>query len=258
MCANRLVDSIRQRRPVVGSAHMIRDEAVTESLRNVAADFLLVDMQHVAFGLESLQRVLIALNPSDFGVLVRIPSNNHTTIGQVLDLGAAGVIVPMVNTRHDAIAAVAAAKYPPEGIRSWGPRRVASFHGDAASYAQSANDDVLVIVQVETKEAVDNLGEILAVPGLSGVMIGPADLAISLGYMHDRDNQAVQDAVQFVLDRCLEVDMPFGFFAPSIERALYWMERGALIINCSSDATFVAEGFSRVAAAVAAAHKTAP
>ncbi len=256
MCANRLLNSIEQRRPIVGSAHMIRDEAVTESLRGVAADFLLVDMQHVAFGLESLQRVLIALNPTELAVLVRVPSNNHTSIGQVLDLGAAGVIVPMVNTRHDAVAAVAAAKYPPDGIRSWGPRRVASFHGDAASYAQSANDNVLVFAQVETKESVDNLDDILAVPGLSGVMIGPADLAISLGYMHDRDNQVVQDTVQAVLDRCLEVDVPFGFFAPNIERALYWMERGALIINCSSDATFVAEGFARVAAAMAAAQKT--
>ena len=258
MSTNRLLDSIRQGRPIVGSAHMIRDEAVTESLRGVAADFLLVDMQHVAFGLESLQRVLIALNPTELGVLVRVPSNNHTTIGQVLDLGAAGVIVPMVNTKDDAIAAVAAAKYPPDGIRSWGPRRVASFHGDAASYARTANDSVLIFAQVETKESVDNLDAILAVPGLTGVMIGPADLAISLGYMHDRDNQVVQDTIQAVLDRCLEVNVPFGYFAPNIERAVHWIERGALIINCSSDATFIAEGFSRVAAAVAAAQKATP
>ncbi len=255
MSASRLLSSIRQGRPIVGSAHMIRDEAVTESLRGVASDFLLVDMQHVAFGLESLQNVLIALNPTELGVLVRVPSNDHTTIGQVLDLGATGVIVPMVNTRDDAIAAVAAAKYPPDGIRSWGPRRVASFHGDAASYARTANDNVLIIAQVETKESVDNLDAILAVPGLTGVMIGPADLAISLGYMHDRDNQVVQDTIQAVLDRCLELDVPFGYFAPNIERAVHWIERGALIINCSSDATFIAEGFSRVAAAVAAAQK---
>ena len=258
MNANRLLSSIRQGRPIVGSAHMIRDEAVTESLRGVTSDFLLVDMQHVAFGLESLQNVLIALNPTELGVLVRVPSNDHTTIGQVLDLGATGVIVPMVNTRDDAIAAVAAAKYPPDGIRSWGPRRVASFHGDAASYARTANDNVLIIAQVETKESVDNLDAILAVPGLTGVMIGPADLAISLGYMHDRDNQVVQDTIQAVLDRCLEVNVPFGYFAPNIERAVHWIERGALIINCSSDATFIAEGFSRVAAAVAAAQKATP
>ena len=258
MSASRLLSSIRQGRPIVGSAHMIRDEAVTESLRGVASDFLLVDMQHVAFGLESLQNVLIALNPTELGVLVRVPSNDHTTIGQVLDLGATGVIVPMVNTRDDAIAAVAAAKYPPDGIRSWGPRRVASFHGDAASYARTANDNVLIIAQVETKESVDNLDAILAVPGLTGVMIGPADLAISLGYMHDRDNQVVQDTIQAVLDRCLEVNVPFGYFAPNIERAVHWIERGALIINCSSDATFIAEGFSRVAAAVAAAQKATP
>ncbi|EQD32862.1 2-dehydro-3-deoxyglucarate aldolase, partial [mine drainage metagenome] len=164
---------------MVGCAHMIRDEAVTEALRGVAADFLLVDMQHAAFGLESLQRTLIALHPSELAVLVRIPSNDHVTIGQMFDLGVTGVIVPMVNTREDALAAVAAAKYPPDGIRSWGPRRVATFHGDAASYALSANDSTLIIAQVETQEAVDNLDDIISVPGLSGIMVGPADLAIS-------------------------------------------------------------------------------
>ena len=251
MGASSLLTSIQQRRPVVGCAHMIRDEAVTEALRGVATDFLLVDMQHVAFGLESLQSTLIALHPSELAVLVRIPSNDYVTIGQMFDLGVTGVIVPMVNTRQDAMAAVAAAKYPPVGIRSWGPRRVSTFHGDPASYALTANDNTIVIVQIETQEAVDNLDDIISVPGLNGVMVGPADLAISMGYIHDRENQTVQSTLQFVLDRCLENEMPFGFFASSLESALYWIERGATILNCSSDSTFVVEGFNRIAGAVA-------
>jgi len=250
---SRLLTSIRQGRPVVGWAHMIRDEAVTETLRDVDVDFLLVDMQHVASSIETLQLSLIALQPTDLPVLVRSPWNDQATIGQILDIGAAGVIVPMVNTEADARRAVAAARYPPDGVRSWGPRRVARFHGDATGYAHDANDNVVVITQVETQEAIDNLDDILAVPGLSGIMIGPADLAISLGYMHDRDHQAVQDAIGAVLDRCLEAGVPFGFFAATIERALHWMERGALILNCSSDATFVTQGFARVSAEVDAA-----
>jgi len=234
---SRLLTSIRQGRPVVGCAHMIRDEAVTETLRDVDVDFLLVDMQHVASSIETLQLSLIALQPTDLPVLVRSPWNDQATIGQILDIGAAGVIVPMVNTEADARRAVAAARY----------------HGDATGYAHDANDNVVVITQVETQEAIDNLDAILAVPGLSGIMIGPADLAISLGYMHDRDHQAVQDAIGAVLDRCLEAGVPFGFFAATIERALHWMERGALILNCSSDATFVTQGFARVSAEVDAA-----
>lgn len=255
MLTSRLLTSIHQGRPVVGCAHMIRDEAVTESLRDVDVDFLLVDMQHVATSIETLQLALIALQPTDLSVLVRSHWNDQATIGQILDVGAAGVIVPMVNTDEDARRAVAAARYPPDGSRSWGPRRVARFHGDAEGYARDANDNVVVITQIETQEAIENLDAILSVPGLSGVMVGPADLAISLGYMHDRDNSVVQDAIQAVLDRCLEVGVPFGFFAGTVERALHWMERGALILNCSSDASFVYQGFAQVSAEVAAARE---
>lgn len=253
MPRNGLLTSIQQRRLVVGCAHMIRDEAVTETLRNVEVDFLLIDMQHMAIGVESLQRVLISLQPTDVAVLVRVPSNDPVVIGQVLDVGATGIIVPMVNNRDDGIAAVAAATYPPQGMRSWGPRRVNSFHGDPASYAKDANTNTVVIAQIETQEAVDNLDSILSVDGLSGLMIGPADLAISIGYMLDRDNQAVHAMIESILRRCQERDVPCGIFTNNIERALHWIKRGAVIVNCSSDATFVSEGYNRVARAVAEA-----
>lgn len=257
MPQQKLLTSIRDRRPVVGCAHMIRDEAVTETLRNVEVDFLLVDMQHMAIGIESLQRILVAVQPTDVAVLVRVPSNDPVLIGQVLDVGATGIIVPMVNTRQDALNAASYARYPPEGIRSWGPRRVASFHGDPQSYAAEANATTVVIAQIETQEAVDNLDSILSVLGLTGIMIGPADLAISMGYMLDRDNQAVHSTIATILRRCQELDVPGGIFTNDVERALHWITRGAMIVNCSSDAAFVSEGYKRVAAATAAARATA-
>ena len=253
MPRDRLLTSIKQGRLVIGCAHMIRDEAVTETLRNVEVDFLLIDMQHMAIGIESLQRVLVALQPTDVAVLVRVPSNDPVVIGQVLDVGAAGIIVPMVNDSDDGKAAVAAALYPPQGIRSWGPRRVSSFHGDPMGYAKEANSSTVIIAQIETQEAVDNLDSILSVDGLSGLMIGPADLAISMGYMLDRDNEAVMSAIESVFSSCKERDMPCGIFTNNVERALHWIERGAAIVNCSSDATFVIEGYNRVARAIAEA-----
>lgn len=251
MPRNRFMTSIKQGRLLVGCAHMIRDEAVTETLRNVDVDFLLIDMQHMAIGIESLQRVLVALQPTDVGVLVRVPSNDPVVIGQVLDVGATGVIVPMVNDFDAGRAAVAAAMYPPQGARSWGPRRVSSFHGDPISYAKEANTNTVIIAQIETQEAVDNLDSIISVDGLSGLMIGPADLAISMGYMLDRENETVMSVIESVLSRCKAHDMPCGIFTNNIERALHWIERGAVIVNCSSDATFVLEGYSRVARAIA-------
>lgn len=255
---SRLLNSVQQGRPIVGVSHVIQDESVTETLRDVDLDFLLIDMQHIAVTIETLQRTLIALQPSAMSVLVRPLRNDEVLIGQVLDVGADGVILPMVNTGDEARRAVAAVRYPPNGVRSWGPRRAARIHGGAEAYATDADDNVMVITQVETAEAIENLDDILAVPGLSGVMIGPTDLAISLGYMHDRTNVHVQDAIQSVLDRCHERSVPFGFFAGSVADGIYWMERGGLILACSSDTSFLAQGMAQMAAQIATARERGP
>ncbi len=249
MSNDRLAAALREGRPAIGSAHMIQDIAITESLAGVDLDFLLVDMQHVAITIETLQHVLIALGPTDLSVLVRPVWNDPVAIGQVLDVGAAGVIVPMVNTAEDAARAVAAARYPPLGTRSWGPRRV-SWLGGPAEYARLANDAITVLTQVETAEAVKNLDDILAVPGLDGVMVGPSDLAISLGYGDDRNNPEVLDVIQKVLDRCLARNVPFGFFAGSTEQAGYWIGRGSRITTCSADVAAVVSGMATLASAL--------
>jgi len=252
---NRLLASLQEHRPIIGFAHVVQDVSVTETLRGLDLDFLLIDMQHVVVTLETLQRTLIALQPADVSVLVRPPSNDPVLIGQILDLGADAIIVPMVNTADDARRAVAATKYPPVGGRSWGPRRAVRMHGGPDVYAREADDTVAVFTQVETAEAVKNLDEILSVPGLNGVMVGPGDLSISMGYTLDRNNEAVLKTIQGVLDRCTERGVPFGFFAGSIEQATYWLDRGALIMNCLSDTGFIAQGASALSAAVAAARK---
>lgn len=257
MPTNPLLLALRQGRPVIGCAHMIQDESVTETLRHSDLDFLLVDMQHVAVTIETLQRTLIALQPTGLSVLVRPLWNDTALIGQILDAGAAGVIVPMVNTAEHARGAVAAVKYPPEGVRSWGSRRAALSYDSVEAYAHHANDNAVVIVQVETQEAIDNLPETLSVPGLSGVMVGPADLAISLGYMHDRQHADVIKAIEGVLELCLERAVPFGYFAGSVEAALPWMRRGGLIFNCSSDVAFVSQGVAQLSAEIAEARSSA-
>ncbi len=250
MPTSHMQSSLRAKRPIIGFAHTIRDERVTEALRGVDLDFLLIDLQHTPITIETLQRTTIAFAPSNVSILVRAPWNDQATIGQILDVGASGVLVPMVNTAEEAARAVAAARYAPLGTRSWGPGRSAYLPDDAATYAREANDNVVIMTQIETAEAIENLDEILDVPGLSAVVIGPADLAISLGYSDDRANPAVRDAVQGVLDRCLERGVPFGYFAPTLEDGLYWLRQGALVVNCSTDMAFVAAGAANVAASV--------
>ncbi len=255
MQTNRLLQSLEKGRPVVGCSHMIQDESVTETLRDVDLDFLLIDMQHVAITIETLQRTMIALQPTRLSVLVRPLWNDAAAIGQIMDTGVDGVIVPMVNTADQARHAVAAVKYRPEGTRSWGSRRSARSYDSPESYARDANDNAVVITQIETEEAVRNLDGILSVPGLTGVMVGPTDLAISLGYMHDRENPAVTDTISAVLERCLQRDVPFGFFASSLAKGMRWIERGGLILNCCSDVGFVTQGVAALGADVATARK---
>ena len=249
---HRLLTTMAESRPVVGCWHAIADPTVTETMRDIDLDFLVFDQQHVATTIESLQAAFIALRPTAMASLVRMLRNDPDDIGQVLDAGADGVIVPMVNTEEEARRAVAAVKYRPAGTRSFGPRRAMLRYDSYEAFLAEANDSI-VIAQIETVEAVANLDSILSVPGLSAVMIGPGDLAISLGFMSDLENPAVEDVVQTVLDRCLARNVPFGIFTDSTEKSLSWIEHGALIITCYADVVFVTDGMSRMAAEFSAA-----
>lgn len=245
MRTNRILEAVGRREPVIGCVLTSTDEFLAELTGSAGFDFVIIDTQHAPIGVETLQRLMIALRPSPSTILIRISWNDAAAINQVLDLGADGIIVPLVNTAEDARRAVAAAKYPPDGDRSWGPRRAARVHGGADRYGQTANETIMVLPQIETRDAVANLDEILDVPGVSGIMIGPADLANSLGYAEDRSHQNVELVIQEVLDQCLARGVPFGHFTNSVELAQHWIKRGASITTCGVDVLFVSEGISR-------------
>lgn len=243
--SNEVLLRLRQGLPVVGTSLTIPHEFVAELVGQAGFDFILIDMQHTPIGVETFQRLMIALHPTNSTVIARTWWNDPAAIGQVLDLGADGVVVPMVNTAEDAQRAVSAALYPPDGNRSWGPRRAARLRGGPEQYARQANENTLILPQVETEEAVRNLDRILAVPGITGIMIGPSDLANSLGYSHDRNHPTVRGVMDGVLERCQQRGMPFGQFAQNIESARDWIDRGALIAVCGGDVSFIIEGIAR-------------
>lgn len=244
MRANKVLESVRRGEPVLGLVIMITDEFVVELIGNAGFDFVLIDTQHAPIGIETLQRLMIALRPSSSTVLVRIPWNETAAICQVLDLGADGIVVPLVNDADDARRAVAAAMYPPQGNRSWGPRRAARLHGGAETYGRTANDNIIVIPQIETAEAVDNLDAIIDVAGVGAIMVGPADLANSLGYSEDRGSPSVEKVIQAVLDKCLARGVPFGHFTNTIDRSREWIKRGALITTCGIDVAFISDAMA--------------
>jgi 4-hydroxy-2-oxoheptanedioate aldolase len=183
-----------------------------EAVAHQGHDYVCVDMQHGAIDYATALSMLTAIDTTDAMPFVRVRSNDFGQINQMLDAGALGVVVPMVNSADDARAAVAACRYAPAGARSWGPVRAQfSVGGD---YFARANDEIACIVMVETKEAVAQLEEILDVPGVDAVYVGPSDLSITLGLPPGPDNGgAFEDARVHIAKTCVARGIVAGMHA---------------------------------------------
>lgn len=232
----------------LGVSLTLTDPIVAEIVGAAGHDFVMIDTQHAPVHPESLQHLLMALRSSRSTTLVRVVSNDPVAIGQALDLGAEGVIVPDVVSADACRAAVSAARYAPAGSRGFGPRRAARLEGGRAAYLSRANEEVGVVAMVEHADAVEHIDEILTTSGLDAVMVGPADLAVSLGHLTDLGNPAVEDAIEVVRAACLRHGVPFGIFAAAEAAARTWAARGAAFMTIGADLQFLDHGLSRSSA----------
>lgn len=157
-----------------------------EVMAHQGYDWICIDMQHGMIDFPAAVTMLQAISTTETTPFVRVPWNDFSIINRVLDAGAMGVIIPMVNSTEEARAAVSACRYYPEGARSYGPTRVTQYAG--ADYYQHANAEVACIPMIETKQAVEQLDAILDVPGIDAVYVGPADLSVTLGLPPGPDN----------------------------------------------------------------------
>ena len=190
-------------------------------------DWLIVDLEHSPCSFEGLQAHLQAMNGSGAVPFARAPWNDAVAIKRILDTGVMGVLIPYVNTREEAEAAVAACKYPPKGIRGVaGSPRAAGYTRNMKEYLNSANDEVVVMIAVETMEAVENLDSILEVDGLDGIFIGPVDLASSMGYLGDPAQPEVQETIALIESKVLPSDKFLGTLAPTWEKAEACFSKG--------------------------------
>jgi 4-hydroxy-2-oxoheptanedioate aldolase len=172
---------LRAGEPAIGCFLGLGSPNVAELLAEAGFDWLVIETEHNALGWAEVEHMLMALAGTDTAPIVRVPSSSGEHIQRALDIGAMGVLVPMVRSVEEARAIVQATRYPPEGVRSFGPLRASRYSFDNAAYLRQANDEILVALILETKEAVENLDEILAVPGVDAVYLGPFDLCLSLG-----------------------------------------------------------------------------
>ena len=164
-------------------------------------DWLFVDMEHSPMDARAALNILTAVD-SRVPCVVRVPWNDEAYIKKALDIGATGIIVPLVNTVEDARLAVARCKYPPAGIRSVGITRAQRYDLTFDDYMQRANEDIAVIVQIEHVKAVSNIEGILDVPGIDGVFVGPFDLSGSMDKPGKINDPEVQAAIQRVVQAC--------------------------------------------------------
>ncbi len=190
-------------------------------------DWLIVDLEHAPGDFANLQAQLQAMNGSGVVPFARAPWNDPVAIKRILDTGVMGVLVPFVNTREETEAAVAACKYPPQGVRGVaGSPRAAGYTGNVMHYLTSANAETIVMVAVETAQAVENLDEILSVEGLDGIFIGRVDLASSLGYLGNTEQPEVQEVIAVIEERVLASDKFLGALATSWNEARDYFEKG--------------------------------
>lgn len=225
---------------------MLPGAPVVEAMATQPWDSLTIDLQHGLMGEKDALNMLVAMDAAEVVSLVRVAGLDHAQIGRMLDWGARGVICPVVNTAEDASELVRSMRYPPVGSRSVGPLRPIFRQGP--SYVASANDDCLAIAQIETAAAMENLEGILQVEGLDAVYIGPADLAMDMGYapMPETQEPAMLDAFAHILDTARRYDVAVGMHCMSPEYAKQMQAMGFEMLTAGVDFTLLIGGSAMV------------
>lgn len=211
-----LKKALKEGRAVVGATLTVPNVDTALAAASAGFDFLWIEMEHGPISLESLREILLATRGASAVPITRVPVNEPWLAKQVLDMGSLGVIFPFTSTRELAEQAVASCKYPPLGIRGFGPGLAATRYGlSSPDYVKFANDNVLVVAIIEQKQAVENIEAIASVPGIDVLFIGANDLSFSLGVGGRTSEPIVEQAVEKVLAAGKRHGIPVGYPAGS-------------------------------------------
>lgn len=210
-------------------------------------DWVLFDTEHSPSDVLTVLPQLQAVAAYDVSAIVRPAANDAVLIKRFLDIGVQSLLIPYVQNREEALAAVAAVRYPPAGIRGVSGLTRATRFGRIPRYAQIAENEICLLLQVETREALDQLEVIASVDGVDGVFIGPADLAASLGYAGNQTHPTVVDAVEDAIRRLMAMGKPAGILMPDNDLAARFIQLGALFTAVGVDVGLLARGSESLA-----------
>ena len=181
MKTNRVLQNLHNNQPSIGCFLGLGSPTVAELMAHAGMDWLVIETEHNALDSAEIQHMLMAIDGTDTVPIVRVPNRDQVFIQRALDMGAMGILVPGVRTADEARDIVSYTRFPPNGVRSWGPLRASAYTLDNDDYLERADDNILVSLILETRDAVENLEEICAVPGVDVLTIGPWDLSLELG-----------------------------------------------------------------------------
>ena len=229
----------------LGTWVTINHPDVTDILSELPFDWLVFDMEHAPIDIRDLEILAMPLRGTEIAPIARVPWNDMVVIKRVLDIGMQGVLVPWVNSREEAEAAVAATRYPPRGVRGVGPRRCTRFGSRPfLDYYKRFEDGELVgIVQVETAKALENLDDILSVEGIDVAYIGPMDLSVNLGIPTQFDHPRFKEAVEKVRKTCDKYGVAPGIHTFNPDMAEKMIESGFRFVALLSDLRILSRGF---------------
>lgn len=236
MRRNEVKEAIKRGKPVVGSWLGLPSPDLVELLGWAGFDFVILDNEHKPFSPENSRNLIRAAEVANIVPVARMATNDLTAMQQALDAGALGVQIAHIHNKEEALSAIQNAKYHPLGKRGLDLSVRAARYGLMArdEYLTLANEEIMVIIQIENVKAVDNLPEILKVEGIDVIFIGPADLSHSLGLPGQFDHPRVQETIEQIITQTLEAGVPIGTIVGSVEAAKDLIERGAQYISIGS------------------------
>ncbi|HEY6845789.1 MAG TPA: aldolase/citrate lyase family protein [Terracidiphilus sp.] len=229
-----LNELLHAHQPIIGTLLTLASPELAEALALLGFDWVFIDLEHGSLSVQDAQRAIQAIARRSY-TLVRVPDGTPENIKRVLDTGCDGIIVPLVSTESYARRIVSLAKYPPAGERSVGYGRAQGFGLGIEEYLRSANAQTTVVVQIEHKDAIANTDQILSVPGIDAVFIGPYDLSGSMGLLGDISHPQVMDAIDRVRTACAAAHSPYGIYCANVHQAKKEIERGAKLVAVGTD-----------------------
>ncbi|WP_375753628.1 4-hydroxy-2-oxoheptanedioate aldolase [Vibrio sp. HN007] len=245
---NKFKKALKGDQPLWGLWLGLPDSTCAEICAGAGFDWLLIDGEHAPFELKTTMHHLHAMAPYDVSPIVRPEDGNVATIKRLLDIGAQTLLIPMVNTAEEARELVKAVRYPPEGIRGMGSSLArAARWNKVPEYLKKANEEICLLVQVETLEAMENLEEIVQVEGVDGVFIGPSDLSGAMGHVGNPDHPEVAAKIEWGMSVIQKSGKASGILSLNLEKAQHYAESGTKFVGVGVDTLLLRLGAEQLA-----------